>query len=586
MNKRQRLEYFLTIISMLLLFFVSLFTINSFFRQELMNQQESYLQKKAEFLTNQLPVSIFREKELAAKEQSFLKAYIADNEERISLLDPSGKVFYDTIDKNLEDSRSNRPEIKAVLNGAAFGSDHRTSATLNSELLYLAIPVKIRGELIGIIRISEEASKFSSSLAAFRNFLIIIFGLLFLIITVFLLLMIRQKNKPLLTVLPFLKRMLQQPEKNRSIIQQSSEWHELYETANELSNQMSETYRAYTSTEQQLHSLLNELMIGVFIIDKNGNLELINPVMCGFLDIWTVPAKRESYVETINEPILIQLINQAITEERNVQQEITLASKSTETIIDLSLHYFDNDYNNHQIFGVAYDLSQVRRLEKIQTDFVGNVSHELKTPVTSLIGFTETLLDGAKDDPETLTEFLKIIQKDAYRLQRLIQEIILLSRDSKSSYGEQGIELYSFIKEIVHSYQRPIKEKKLQVSITGARELTFNTIYELFHPIVKNLIENAVQYSTVDGELKISFGLHSQELVISVQDNGIGIPLEEQTRIFERFYRVDKARARYSGGTGLGLAIVQAYSEQLGGTITVDSHPGVGAAFILRLPLI
>ncbi|WP_321384585.1 ATP-binding protein [uncultured Enterococcus sp.] len=585
MINRQRFEYFVTILIMSLLFFASMFTVNSFFKNELLNQQESYLLKKAEFLAEQLSDSTFQQETVTQEEQQFIQDYVGMNDERISLLTDNGDVFYDTDDSNLSDSRKDRPEIKAVLAGADFGSDHRTSGTLHVELLYLAIPIEIKGKLIGILRISEEASKFSSSISAFRNFLIFIFGLLFLIITVFLLLMIRQKNKPLLTVLPFLKRMIQNPQKGRSIIQQSSEWHELYETANELSSQMSETYRAYLSSEEQLHILLNELMIGMFIIDKNGDLELINPVMCGFLGIPSVPQERVSYQQTINDPLLIQLINQAITEERSLHQEITLSAETEEKIVDLSLHYFNNDFNHHQIFGVAYDLTQVHRLEKMQKDFVGNVSHELKTPITSLIGFTETLIDGAKDDPETLTQFLGIIQKDAYRLQRLIQEIILLSRDSKNTYDKQQVPLHSLIYEVVHSYQKTIDEKHLQIVVNGDQELIISTVYELFYPIIKNLVENAVQYSTDEGSIIVDFVVKKNELLLSVEDNGIGIPLEDQNRIFERFYRVDKARTRYSGGTGLGLAIVQNYTELLGGTVTLESYPGVGSSFTLRIPL-
>lgn len=585
MINRQRFEYFVTILIMSLLFFASMFTVNSFFKNELLNQQESYLLKKAEFLAEQLSDSTFQQETVTQEEQQFIQDYVGMNDERISLLTDNGDVFYDTDDSNLSDSRKDRPEIKAVLAGADFGSDHRTSGTLHVELLYLAIPIEIKGKLIGILRISEEASKFSSSISAFRNFLIFIFGLLFLIITVFLLLMIRQKNKPLLTVLPFLKRMIQNPQKGRSIIQQSSEWHELYETANELSSQMSETYRAYLSSEEQLHILLNELMIGMFIIDKNGDLELINPVMCGFLGIPSVPQERVSYQQTINDPLLIQLINQAITEERSLHQEITLSAETEEKIVDLSLHYFNNDFNHHQIFGVAYDLTQVHRLEKMQKDFVGNVSHELKTPITSLIGFTETLIDGAKDDPETLTQFLGIIQKDAYRLQRLIQEIILLSRDSKSTYDKQQVPLHSLIYEVVHSYQKTIDEKHLQIVVNGDHELIISTVYELFYPIIKNLVENAVQYSTDEGSIIVEFVVKKNELLLLVEDNGIGIPLEDQNRIFERFYRVDKARTRYSGGTGLGLAIVQNYTELLGGTVTLESYPGVGSSFTLRIPL-
>ncbi len=255
--------------------------------------------------------------------------------------------------------------------------------------------------------------------------------------------------------------------------------------------------------------------------------------------------------------------------------------------LDLSLRYLDDQSaNDYQVLGIAYDLTRVRQLEKMQKDFVSNVSHELKTPVTSLLGFTETLIDGAKEDPEVLDQFLHIMQKDAQRLQQLIQEILELSRGSATiPYAEQEITLEKFITEILGSYQQQLAAKQLKTVVHGLPESQFFTKYELFYPIVKNLIENAIQYSQENGQITISYAIENQQLRLSVQDTGIGISQKDQERIFERFYRVDKARSRHSGGTGLGLAIVQNYTELLGGKIAIDSHLGLGTTFTITLPL-
>lgn len=584
MKKRQRIEYWLVGIVMIMLFVGSIFLTNYFFKKELLSQQEEYLQKKGTLILDQLSPDLFLTQHFSEQEEKLIEHYSSDKNERLTLMTAKGDIFYDSIDPALHESRSNRPEIKAVLSGADFGSALRKSITLKQELLYLALPVDKNGERIGIIRMSEETAQFSNSIQSFRRYILFTFGLLFLIITAFVFLLLHQKNEPLVTVLPVLKKIVKYPDEARSIIQDSPEWNELYQTVNLLSQQMSQTYLAYTSTDEQFHALLDELMIGVFIIDVDGKLQLINPKMIDILMIGNSDVGK-NYFDVIKEPALIHLIHQVITEKSSVHQEIKLTESLNETILDMSLRFIEEDGNDYQVLGIAYDLTRVRQLEKMQKDFVSNVSHELKTPVTSLLGFTETLLDGAKEDPETLTQFLEIMQKDALRLQQLIQEILQLSRDGKNiSYNDQEVSLHPFVQEILRSYRKTIKDKHLTIEILGDETITYVTKYELFYPIVKNLIENAIQYSQIDGTITIDFGFTDMFYFI-VNDSGIGISLEDQERIFERFYRVDKARSRHSGGTGLGLSIVHNYTELLGGTVMIDSHLGLGSTFTVRLPI-
>jgi len=584
MKKRQRIEYWLVGIVMIMLFVGSIFLTNYFFKKELLSQQEEYLQKKGTLILDQLSPNLFLTEHFSEQEEKLIEHYSTDKNERLTLMTAKGDIFYDSIDPALHESRSDRPEIKAVLSGADFGSALRKSITLKQELLYLALPVDKNGERIGIIRMSEETAQFSNSIQSFRRYILFTFGLLFLIITAFVFLLLHQKNEPLVTVLPVLKKIVKYPDEARSIIQDSPEWNELYQTVNLLSQQMSQTYLAYTSTDEQFHALLDELMIGVFIIDVDGKLQLINPKMIDILMIENSDVGK-NYFDVIKEPSLIHLIHQVITEKSSVHQEIKLTESLNETILDMSLRFIEEDGNDYQVLGIAYDLTRVRQLEKMQKDFVSNVSHELKTPVTSLLGFTETLLDGAKEDPETLTQFLEIMQKDALRLQQLIQEILQLSRDGKNiSYNDQEVSLHPFVQEILRSYRKTIKDKHLTIEILGDETITYVTKYELFYPIVKNLIENAIQYSQIDGTITIDFGFTDMFYFI-VNDSGIGISLEDQERIFERFYRVDKARSRHSGGTGLGLSIVHNYTELLGGTVMIDSHLGLGSTFTVRLPI-
>ncbi|MDV4847356.1 ATP-binding protein [Enterococcus faecium] len=569
----ERLFFLILLVS---LFFGGWQLISHYFQQQIVEQQESYLTKKAQLLIRQLDVENLQ----AAQNKTALEEFVHQSNERITLMDATGKILFDTNNETLNEQRNSRPEIKAVLNGGNLGSALRKSTTLNEDLLYVALPVKKSGQLEAILRIAEPTSGFLPRTESFRRWVFFFFLSFFLVLAGMIYYLIYQKNQPLKTVLPVLKKMVQNPNQAEVIMQTPDQWEELYQTINALSEQMSKMYRACTTTEEQLYTLLNELMIGVFLIDDaDSRLLLINPKMQLHLNVVSYQPEQR-YTEVIQEPKLIQLIHQVTPEHPLIHQEITL-TEGRQTL-DLSLRYFTNSEGTGQILGVAYDLTKVRRLEKLQKDFVGNVSHELKTPVTSLIGFTETLLDGAKDDPQTLTSFLEIMQKDAIRLDKLIREIIQLSKDGENSYEIQTIYTEPYFQQIVQNYQPIIEKKRLTIRLIGKNE-PFTTKTDILYPIIKNLIENAVQYSKSDSEIIIRYQA-TDDLSFSVQDFGIGIDIEDQERIFERFYRVDKARSRHSGGTGLGLAIVKDYVQLLNGTITVDSHLGTGSTFTVTIP--
>ncbi|HCR3270306.1 TPA: two-component sensor histidine kinase [Enterococcus faecium] len=570
----ERLFFLILLVS---LFFGGWQLISHYFQQQIVEQQESYLTKKAQLLIRQLDVENLQ----AAQNKTALEEFVHQSNERITLMDATGKILFDTNNETLNEQRNSRPEIKAVLNGGNLGSALRKSTTLNEDLLYVALPVKKSGQLEAILRIAEPTSGFLPRTESFRRWVFFFFLSFFLVLAGMIYYLIYQKNQPLKTVLPVLKKMVQNPNQAEVIMQTPDQWEELYQTINALSEQMSKMYRACTTTEEQLYTLLNELMIGVFLIDDaDSRLLLLNPKMQLHLNVVSYQPEQQRYTEVIQEPKLIQLIHQVTPEHPLIHQEITL-TEGRQTL-DLSLRYFTNSEGTGQILGVAYDLTKVRRLEKLQKDFVGNVSHELKTPVTSLIGFTETLLDGAKDDPQTLTSFLEIMQKDAIRLDKLIREIIQLSKDGENSYEIQTIYTEPYFQQIVQNYQPIIEKKRLTIRLIGKNE-PFTTKTDILYPIIKNLIENAVQYSKSDSEIIIRYQA-TDDLSFSVQDFGIGIDIEDQERIFERFYRVDKARSRHSGGTGLGLAIVKDYVQLLNGTITVDSHLGTGSTFTVTIP--
>lgn len=551
--------------------------IAGFYQRQVLDQQQTYLEKKGSLLIRMAELNGGGD---SLKDLS--QHYVTSSDERITLLTADGAILFDTYDPSLEGTRSDRPEIKTLLQGGKLGVSLRQSDTLNKELLYVAIPVMTDGQLSNIIRIAEPTATFMAEAGSVRQSIFFVYSVLCLLITFLVLYFLRQKNRPIEKILPVLKKMATQPQKTELIMQTSPQWQELYQTINQLSEQLSQTYQAYTATENQLHTLLNELMIGVFILDEEQQLVMINPTMQEQLGITGALSLPTEFASVIKDPGLIQLIYRINKHQPVLQEELRLKLPE-EKVLDINLRLFNEQ---KQLMGISYDLTRVRQLEKMQKDFVSNVSHELKTPVTSLIGFTETLLEGAMHDPEITEEFLVIMQKDAQRLQRLIQDIIQLSKtEAELQYELQPIELPTLFQQLKDSYRQLLVEKQVTLTLTGSEPTYWLTNREFFYPIIKNLVENAIQYSPKNSQVKLSWRLTAaDQLEVTVRDQGLGIDQDDQERIFERFYRVDKARARHSGGTGLGLAIVKDYTEKLGGTLHLTSHPQVGSTFSVAFP--
>jgi two-component system phosphate regulon sensor histidine kinase PhoR len=233
---------------------------------------------------------------------------------------------------------------------------------------------------------------------------------------------------------------------------------------------------------------------------------------------------------------------------------------------------------------VFNDLTDIRRSERMRRDFVANVSHEFKTPLTSIRGYTETLLSGAKDDPKIAVDFLSTIERNAQHLEALVSDLLTLARlEAEVPASLEKFELKSIIDEQISSRVQALGDREIQVTVQ-CPPIQVHADRSRLGTALSNLIDNAIHYNKQRGEIKILAEAQNGTVHLAVADTGNGIPSEELPRIFERFYRVDKARSRESGGTGLGLSIVKHAIESQGGTITVSSRLGVGSTFTIHLP--
>lgn len=361
----------------------------------------------------------------------------------------------------------------------------------------------------------------------------------------------------------------------------------LSSSINVLAQNLQEMSKSQEIQQDRLSALIENMGAGLLLIDSRGYINLINK---GYIEIFHVESTdylNKLYYEIIEKEEICHIIGEVFRTEQRVRKHLLFP-------LGIERRYFD--VHGIPIIGtnnvwkgvllVFHDITEIKKLEKMRKDFVANVSHELKTPVTSIKGFTETLIDGAMNNHDTLEAFLSIIHKESDRMQKLIQDLLDFSKIEQQEFKLyiQNLDLYELISEVITMLDKKAKSKDIRLELEFKREeLYIQGDHDRLKQVFINLITNAILYTPARGYVKISLFDYEKTVKIHVKDSGVGIKKEEIPRIFERFYRVDRARSRDSGGTGLGLAIVKHLVEAHHGNITVRSTVGEGSEFIIEL---
>lgn len=394
-------------------------------------------------------------------------------------------------------------------------------------------------------------------------------------------------SKDIQSVTENLRRVRKNKEMSSLILSPDDELYGLVEQTNKISMDINELRDDVRLRERRFRGLVGHLPIGVMLLNSQGDVLMHNQAMASLLDV-NISSDIHPFIEDVKTYSLSRMIEHTLKKNKNHHREIQLVGNSQKYVDAnvIRLVHTREDFDQ-QVLVILYDLTQSRQIERMQVDFVNNVSHELKTPVTSIEGFSETLLAGAKDDPEKLEHFLKIIHSESIRLTELIQDILSLSRVKKVNPKVESVNLHTDIDKILEQQSLAIKEHHLTINkkFFGNEEVTINK--EKINLIFRNLIKNAISYNKENGSIDIE--LHHDEienrLKFVITDTGIGISEADQGRIFERFYRVDRSRSLETGGTGLGLAIVKETLDTLDGDIRLESHIGLGTTFTVNIPL-
>ncbi|MGU3981112.1 two-component system histidine kinase PnpS [Listeria monocytogenes] len=579
-------------LSFFILFFVVMVIVGVFsgelMKSTYLNMKENQLEDDAKILlqtTNMENLDLDKD---AATIQKSLDPLGEDIDARITVIDSKGDVVADTKkDPEKLDNHMNRPEVTDILKkGESVGISIRESDSLGYSMLYVAVPVKHQGKTDGVLRISISLESVDAAVAKLWGNLALIFGIALVIIAAISVFIARKITRPVREIIEVSTDLANHKYDSRIHGKISGELQDLYISVNTLAESLETQMFEIKQNEQRLNAIVQNLVSGVMLINVDKQVIMTNRTMYQILGETEITGKP--FYEVIKSFALSQLI-EATFETKTIQQKEIILYFPREMILDASVSPILGE--NGEITGIIlllHDITQIRHLENVRSEFVTNVSHELKTPVTALKGFAETLLDGAMYDEVLLKKFLTIIKEESDRLHRLIMDILALSRIEQNPVAE-NVELVD-IDEVIEQSARTIfemaTEKNIRVTIPEktSASVMIETDRDKLQQIIINLLSNAINYTPVDGKVEVKLIEQEAEVIIEVTDNGIGIPAKDIDRVFERFYRVDKARSRHSGGTGLGLSIVKHLVENCGGRIEVESQEEVGSTFRVTLP--
>ncbi len=352
-----------------------------------------------------------------------------------------------------------------------------------------------------------------------------------------------------------------------------------------LSAHLEERTKASEQKKKQILAILESMTEGVVVTDTAGRVTLLNSVLSGILGISKEETVGRYFWEIFRDPEINKTMQAALADHAAIKKEHAMLLSDSVYQIQISPVFLRSDFLG--VTAVFYDLTKIKELERTRSEFVANVSHELKTPLTSIIGFVETLKEGAIEDPEHRGKFIRIIDEHSQKLHLLIEDLLFLSKleSGKDRLKKEVVDLEKTLEKITTLLKRNLEIKKIELEI-ALRPKPF-LIYAdglLVEQALTNLLDNAIKYNKPGGKISIhaTQGMHGA--VIRIKDTGIGIPAPDLQRIFERFYRVDKSRSRESGGTGLGLSIVKHIVEKHTGTVEVNSAEDKGTTFTITLP--
>jgi two-component system phosphate regulon sensor histidine kinase PhoR len=509
---------------------------------------------------------------------------------RITVILPDGTVIGDSRETpRFMDNHAGREEVAPALRGVP-GKSIRFSNTLHQKMMYVAVPVKIEERVQAVIRTAVSLTSLDEALTSVR--LKIAFGGLVIAVLAALvsLAVARRISQPIEEIKRGAALFADGDLTHRLPSPDTEEMAGLTETLNRMAAQLDERMKTVFQQRNELEAVLSSMLEGVIAVDRNERIISMNPAAGRMFDCDPAKVQGRNIQEVVRNLAIQRFVTRVLTTSEAISDDFILYRAEERTLNIHSSPLYDSSSVQIGALLVMNDVTQLRHLENVRRDFVANVSHEIKTPLTAIKGFVETLQQGTVEDKAEQERFLGIVLKHVNRLSAILEDLLALSRMEQENGIEEVRLSTGRIKEVIQTAIQVCQPKAvardITISVDAAEDLTANLDATLLEQAFVNLIDNAVKYSDDGSQVRITAAQEKREVTIMFADQGSGIPNKHLPRLFERFYRVDKARSRKLGGTGLGLAIVKHIVQAHGGHITVESSLGQGSTFTVHLPLI